>query len=180
MRSNRVPKPTTIKYITREQYQILFDGCICRCHQLILAFMFEGGFTVGNILNFRLDEINITNNQICFIPRENIKNDDREKRGTGYVAFLPSHVMKLYSSYLLDERVGYDTEYVFVNPQGPQEGKPMKYRAVQKLLTRLSSETGIWVTTRMFRRGFTVECMQSGIDIQALAQMLQLPNEDEL
>jgi integrase/recombinase XerD len=156
------------KYITRVQCEKLKNECAFIRDKLILAFMFEGGLRLGEVIGLHRTDIAIWDNKLRITPRENLENGARVKWQSEGDVYLPPYVMKLYLTYLEKERKNCASEFVFVNLHGKNIGSPMKHSTVQKKFIQIGRKTGIPVHPHMLRHGFATECYRDGLDWRKL------------
>ncbi len=78
----------------------------------------------------------------------------------------------LYSDYVHTEYGDLDSDCVFVNLFAEPQGRPLRYDAVAKLVTRLRSATGIAFTPHTFRHTRATELIRAGVPIEIVSKML--------
>ena len=159
-----------LKYITRDQYYELMRLCRNRRDKLLLAILFEGGLRLGEALGMHIEDLcSLEDGVARIVQRENNENGARVKRSAEGIIKLPDYVVDLAVSYLVNDLMEYDTDFVFINYQGVNTGKAMSFSAAEKLFDRLSNRAGFEVHPHMLRHGFATEKLQYGwelIDIQ--------------
>lgn len=158
-----------IKYITQEQFGVIINLCNTRRDKLIVGLMYECGLRLGEVLGLHIEDYEMQDHLIRIVPRDNNDNMARVKNGNGGIAYIPKYLEKILYDYIVFDLDAYDTNYMFVNMQGENKGKPMKAITVQKLFERLSEKAGFHVTPHMCRHGFATERINAGwnaIDIK--------------
>lgn len=158
-----------IKFITRKEFKSLKENCNLIRDKLLISIMFEGGLRLGEVLGLQLTDIEIWNNKIKIIPRENLENGVRVKNNAKGSSFFPPYVMKLFADYLTEEYGDIDSNFVFVNLYGKNIGSALKPGTVEKLFERLSLKIDKKVTPHMCRHGHATELVEEGfkaIDIK--------------
>lgn len=158
-----------LEYLTREEYNLIFQLCNNTRDKIIVSLMFEGGLRLGEVLGMHIEDIDIWDNKILITPRENLENGARVKNQAKGTIFLPDYVMDLLSDYILNELDEYDTDFLLVNLRGKNKGKPMKHITVQKLFERFSKSLDRAIHPHMCRHGHATELLESGwklIDIK--------------
>jgi integrase len=82
-------------------------------------------------------------------------------------------LVRLYSRYLLfDEYGDIDSDYVFVNLFSPPIGRPLRYSAVQSLVERLRSRTGISFSLHLLRHSAASDMIRRGVPIEIVSKMM--------
>lgn len=158
-----------LEYLTREEYNLIFSICNNIRDKIIVSLMFEGGLRLGEVLGIHIEDIDIWDNKIHIVPRENLENGARVKNQSKGIIFLPDYVMDLLSEYILYELDEYDTDFLLVNLRGKNKGKPMKSITVQKLFNRFSKNLDRDIHPHMCRHGHATELLEAGwklIDIK--------------
>lgn len=158
-----------LEYLTREEYNLIFSLCNNARDKIILSLMFEGGLRLGEVLGMHIEDVDIWDNKISIVPRENLENGARVKNQAKGIIFLPDYVMDLLSDYILNELDEYDTDFLLVNLRGKNKGKPMKHITVQKLFERFSKSLDRSIHPHMCRHGHATELLEAGwklIDIK--------------
>ena len=161
------------EFVTREQYNQLVEKCKFRRDKILLAVMFEGGLRVGEALGIHIEDIEIWNNRINIVARENLENDARVKNHAEGHILMPDYVMDLIQDYILEDLDKYDTNYLFVNLQGIHKGRALDVGTVEKLFIRLSKSTGIPVHPHMLRHGRGTELHETGWSETAIQEDLR-------
>lgn len=153
-----------IEYITREQYDAIIDHCYTFRDKAIISIMFEAGLRIGEVLGLYIEDIEVFNNKIKIVPRENHENNISVKNKAGGEIYVHSYVMKYISEYIVNELGDTDTNYLFVNLKGKNKGKPIKSITIQKLFERISADIGIKITPHLLRHGHGTELAEAGWD----------------
>lgn len=158
-----------IKFINREEFEKLKSNCNLIRDKLLISIMFEGGLRLGEVLGLHLKDIDIWDNKIKIVPRENLENNARVKNNAKGHIFFPPYVMNLFSNYIVEEFEQADSNFVFINLYGKNKGAALKPGTVQKLFDRLSEKIGKKVTAHMCRHGHATELLEQdfkAIDIK--------------
>lgn len=160
-----------IKALKRSQYVELIKLCECRRDKLLVAFMFEGGMRLSEVLGFHIKDLTQLEDGIVYIvPRENNENGARVKQYAGGVIKLPDYVVDILVDYISEDIGEIDTDYLFLTQKGKNKGKALKAYAVEKLFQKFSKKLGYKVHPHMLRHGFATEKLEAGwsmTDIQA-------------
>ena len=135
--------------------------------------MFEGGLRVGEALSIHIEDIEVWDNKINIIARNNLENDARVKnQAEGYI-LLPDYVIDYLQDYILEDLDLYDTNFLFVNLNGKNKGKAIKYQTVEKLFRRLSKKVGFKVTPHMLRHGRGTELYEMSWNVTDIQKDLR-------
>jgi len=154
-----------IKFINRGEFESLKSNCILIRDKLLLSAMFEGGLRLGEALGLHIEDIEVWDNKINIVPRDDLENGVRVKnQAKGYV-YVPPYFMKLFSDYVIEEYGNTDSNYVFINLRGKTKGEPLKPITVHKLFDRLGKKIGKKVSPHMCRHGHATELSESGWSI---------------
>lgn len=162
-----------VEYITRVDYNAILKLCYTTRDKLIVAFMFEGGLRLGEVLGMHLEDIDIWENKINIVSRINLENKVSVKNNSEGYVFLPNYVIDLLSDYILNELDEYDTNFLFVNLKGKNKGKPMKPITTQKLFKRFSKQLGKSINPHMCRHGYATERLEAGFQLIDIKEELR-------
>jgi integrase/recombinase XerD len=129
---------------------------------------------IGEVLGLRHEDIRSQGvNEIHVIPRADNINHSNAKSGVPRVLHVSKELLKLYSSYLIEEYPDdIDCDYVFVNCWDGEIGKPMQYGTVEGLFNRLEKKTGIKVNPHLLRHTHATELIRAGWDMAHVQQRL--------
>ncbi len=167
----RVPRrlPATLTF---EEVALLLAACTRLRDRFLVALLAETGIRVGQALGLRHSDFVSRRCELRIVPREDNANGARAK--TRAVATVPvsAPLVRLYSEYMHTEYGDLDSDYVFVNLFAPPFGRPMRYDAVAKLVSRLRSRTGIEFTPHVLRHTRATELIRAGVPIEIVSTML--------
>lgn len=150
-----------VKYITRNQYNLLLDACRTLRDRLIVSFLFEGGMRAGEVAGLHLSDLQeIEKGIIAITPRYDNINNARVKQNAGGKIKLPEYVINMLVQYLCD--LDLSSEYLFTKTTGLNKGMPITTKSISRLFEDLSRRTGIRVHPHMCRHGFAIEKLESG------------------
>lgn len=170
---HRKTEKKEVQAITREQYNQLIEHCYTIRDKALIAILFEGGLRLSEALGLFIEDIEVFNNKIKVQPRENLENGATVKNMAAGELYVPPYVMKYITDYIVEELVDLDTNFLFVNLQGKNKGKPMQPITVQKLFKRLSKKVGFYVHPHMCRHGHGTELIESGWDLVEVKERLR-------
>lgn len=165
-----------LEYLTRYEYDLIFNLCNNTRDKVIVSLMFEGGLRLGEVLGIHIEDIDIWDNKITIVPRENLENGARVKNQAKEIVFLPDYVMDLLSDYILNELDKYDTDFLLINLNGKNKGIPMKAITVQKLFERFSKNLNRNIHPHMCRHGHATELLEAGWELIDIKERLRHKN----
>lgn len=170
---HRKTEEKEVESITREQYNQLLEHCNSLRDKALIAVLFEAGLRLSEALGLFIEDIEPFNNKIKIQPRENLENGASVKNKAKGELYVPPYVMKYITDYIVEELVDLDTNFLFVNLEGKNKGKPMKPITIQKLFTRLSKKVGFYVHPHMCRHGHATELIETGWDLVEVKDRLR-------
>lgn len=171
----KVKEPKTFPgCLTPEQVKQLIDACKRIRDKFLICLLYETGMRIGEVLGMRHEDIYSQGvNEIHVIPRDDNVNNSRVKGGIKRVIHVSKDLMKLFSSYLIEEYPeDIDCDYVFVNCWNGEIGKPMNYNAVNGIFKRLAKKTGIETSPHLFRHTHATELIRAGWDLAHVQKRL--------
>lgn len=173
-------KPVTnppVEAITRQQYNTLFSLCRNTRDRLLLALLFEGGLRLNEALGLHIsDLIDIEDNIIHIVARENNENGARVKRHAEGTIYLPEYAVDLLLEYLNNDLIDYNTDFLFINLYSGTKGYPMDGNTVEQWFYRLEKKAGFHVTPHMLRHGFAQEKLEKGWSLEQVQAYLRHKN----
>jgi integrase/recombinase XerD len=171
----KIKEPKTFPgCLTREQVEHLIEGCHRLRDKFLICLMYETGMRIGEALGMRHEDIRSQGkNEIHVIPRSDNVNSSRAKSGAQRVLHVSKELLKLYSSYLIEEYPeDIDCDYVFVNCWDGKIGQPMQYSSAIGLFRRLKKKTGIEVNPHLLRHTHATEMIRKGIGMEMVQKRL--------
>ncbi|MHB8340274.1 MAG: tyrosine-type recombinase/integrase [Mycobacteriales bacterium] len=137
--------------LTDEQIAAILDACTRLRDRFLFALLAETGMRVGQALGLRHADVVSRERQVRIVPRADNVNRARAKvRGT-HVIPVSAGLVRLYSDYMHVEYGELGSDYVFVNLWGEPRGRPLGYPAVDGMVGRLRTRSGIYFTPHMLR-----------------------------
>lgn len=162
----------SIKYITREQYQLLLTACITLRDKIIVALLFEGGLRRGEVCGIHIDDLaELDHGIIKIVPRDDNKNHARVKNLAAGEIRIPNYVVNMITDYLTTRKG--QSDYLFTVTKGATTGEPITTKTVTNLFIFLTHRTGIKVHPHMLRHGFAVEKLSSGWELFEIQSYLR-------
>jgi len=151
---------------------VILAACTHLRDRFLFALLAETGIRVGQALGLRHRDFVSRRRELLIVPRDDNANGARAK--TREVATLPvsAALVRLYSDYMHTEYGDLYSDYVFVNLFASPRGRPLRYDAVAKLVTRLRLATGVEFTAHMFRHTRATELIRAGVPIEIVSKML--------
>jgi integrase/recombinase XerD len=171
----KIKEPKTFPgCLTTEQVKALIAGCNRIRDKFLICLMYETGMRIGEILGLRHEDIHSQGvNEIRVVPRADNVNSSRAKAGLQRVIHVSKELLKLYSSYLIEEYPeDIDCDYVFVNCWDGEIGQPMRYSSVEGLFKRLEKKTGIKANPHLIRHTHATELIRAGWDMAHVQKRL--------
>jgi integrase/recombinase XerD len=171
----RIREPKTFPgCLSAEQVKELLSGCHRIRDKFLICLLYETGMRIGEVLGLRHEDIRSQGvNEIHVIPRADNINSSSAKSGVPRVLHVSKELLKLYSSYLIEEYPDdIDCDYVFVNCWDGEIGKPMRYGSVEGLFKRLEKKTGIKVNPHLLRHTHATELIRAGWDMAHVQKRL--------
>lgn len=160
-----------IKYITREQYEILLKACRTLRDKIILAMLYEAGMRSGEVCGLHIGDLfDIDHGIVHIVARECNENNARVKNYANGSVLLPSYVTDMIIDYITN-RTG-KSDYLFLT----KDGNPITTKNVAKIFTLLENRTGIHAHAHMLRHGFAVEKIEEGWELYQVQSYLRHSN----
>lgn len=163
----RLPRTLTVEEVT-----LILAVCTRLRDRFLFALLAETGIRIGQALGLRHSDFVSRRCELMIVPRDDNANGARAK--TRVVTTVPVSVplVRLYSDYMHTEYGDLDSDYVFVNLFADPVGRPLRYDAVVKLVTRLRARTGIEFSPHVLRHTRATELIRAGVPIEIVSRML--------
>lgn len=167
----RVPRrlPTTLSV---EDVALVLNACERRRDRFLFALLAETGMRIGQALGLRHEDFVSRQRRVMIVPRADNANGARAKCVSAVAVPVSAPLVRLYSDYMHAEYRDLDSDYVFVNLWSAPVGRPLRYQAVAKLVSRLSARTGIEFTPHMLRHSRATELIRGSVPIDVVSKML--------
>jgi integrase/recombinase XerD len=153
-----------------EQVAAVIDACGRLRDRLLLTVLAEAGLRIGEALGLRHEDFDAAASLVSVVPRVNA-NGARAKSGRRQVP-VPARVIRLYSDYLHAEYGDLDCDYVFVSLWSGTPGRPLAYRSVYDLITRLREQTGVEFGPHTFRHTYATGLLRRGVPVEVVQRLL--------
>lgn len=172
----RVPKKR-IKYVTREQYNLLRSLANNQRDRIIIGLLFEGGMRVSEVIGLNIVDLkDIRNNKIFIRLREDPENPDAfVKYGSEGSIFISDTLRDEIIDYLQNVLCNIKTDYVIINLYSKiNRYKPMRRDTIEDIISRLGKKAGIDdLHPHMFRPGIAVDMLEKGCDMVQIKDKLR-------
>lgn len=158
--------------LTDQQVLTLVEACDHLRDRFLLVLLAETGMRVGQALGLRHADFVSHRRELRIVPRRDNANGARAKtRGTHTIP-ISAGLVRLYSAYMFEEFGECESDYVFVNLFAEPYGRPLRYQAVNQLVRRLRSGTGIEFTLHMLRHSRATDLLRRGVGVDVVARLL--------
>jgi integrase len=164
---------TLPKILNQEQVLCAINACNSLRDKFLISLLYESGLRIGQALGLHHSDIRSWDNEITIQPRLNNENGARSKSISPYVIHITSQLMALYSRYLLEEVDENNSDFVFIQTSKYHAtGKPLNYRAIRDLFSRLSHKVGFYIRPHMLRHTHATELLRNGWDCSYVQKRL--------
>lgn len=169
----RLKVPTKVPpTLSDEQVMLILAACAHRRDRFLFALMAETAMRVGQALGLRHADFVSRDRTVRIVPRSDNANGARAKCRQGIEIPISAALARLYSEYMHVEYGSLDSDYVFVNLWGKPYGGPLTYRAVDGMVARLRTRTGIFFSPHMLRHTRASDLIRSGVAIEVVSKLL--------
>lgn len=155
-----------------EEVTVILAACSRLRDRFLFALLAETGIRVGQALGLRHSDLVSHRRELKIVPRDDNANGARAKTRTVAAVPVSTALVRLYSDYMHTEYGDLDSDYVFVNLFSEPFGRPLRYDAVAKLVTRLRTRTGIEFTPHVLRHTRATDLIRAGVPIEIVSAML--------
>jgi integrase len=158
--------------LTDQQVLTLVEACEHLRDRFLLVLLAETGMRVGQALGLRHEDFVSHRRELRIVPRRDNANGARTKTLDTHTIPISAGVVRLYSAYMFEEYGECESDYVFVNLFAEPYGRPLRYQAVNQLVRRLRSRTGIEFTLHMLRHSRATDLLRCGVGVDVVARLL--------
>jgi integrase len=154
------------------QVTAILAACDRLRDRFLLALLAETGMRIGQALGLRHEDFVSRERRVSIVPRDDNVNGARAKCRAQVDLPVSVPLVRLYSEYMHAEYGMLDSDYVFVNLWAEPVGRPMRYDAVAKLVSRLRARTGIEFSPHTLRHSRATELVRAGTPIEVVSKLL--------
>ena len=158
--------------LTEEQVLTLVEACEHLRDRFLLVLLAETGMRVGQALGLRHEDFVSHRRELRIVPRRDNANGARAKTLQVHTIPISAGLVRLYSAYMFEEYGDCDSDYLFVNLFAEPYGRPLRYQAVNQLVRRLRSRTGVEFTLHMLRHTRATDLLRRGVGVDVVARLL--------
>jgi integrase/recombinase XerD len=158
--------------LTKDEVFKLIDGCNNLRDKFLICLLYETGMRIGEALGLRHEDIHSKGvNEIHVVNRDDNINRARAKTGDR-VIHVSKELMRMYSTYLINEYPEVNSDYVFVNCWQKPLGEPISKSNVDNLFTRLALKTGVKAYPHLLRHTHATELIRASWDMAHVQKRL--------
>lgn len=151
--------PAPLEYITREEFQRVYNACSCKRDKIICGLLFDGALRVSEVVGLHIEDLKeLSDGCVNIVKREDPDNPDAAvKYDSAYPVYIPPYLVAELISYL-NSISKIDTDYLVFNMYGDTKYQAMSTDNIRKILKRLGKKVGISnLHPHAFRHGCAVE-----------------------
>ncbi len=158
--------------LTDAQVIALLEACGHLRDRFLLALLAETGMRIGQALGLRHADVVSREKVIRIVARADNANGARAKTRGMHQVPVSAALIRLYSEYMHVEYGPLDSDYVFVNLFAEPLGAPLRYQAVQALVSKLRQRTGIEFSCHALRHSHATDLIRRGVPIEVVSKRL--------
>jgi len=172
-RAVRLPEQERLpRTLSLEQVAAVID-CQKRLRdRFLFALLASTGMRVGQALGLRHEDIVSWERRIEIVPRPDSPARARSKGGVRGSVPVPGELIRLWSDYMHEEYGELDSDFVFINLWEGEIGRPLSYKAVEKLIERTRRRVGFHFTAHQFRHTFATLAFRDGVALEVIGAVL--------
>jgi len=169
----RVRQPRRlVRTLGADQIAALAEACDHLRDRFLIVLLASTGLRIGQALGLRHSDFVSHKMELHIVPRTDNANGARAKTLEPATIPISAGLVRLYSAYMFDEYGELDSDYVFVNLFAEPYGEPLRYQAVNQMVRRLRTRTGIDFTLHMLRHSHATDLLRQGVGVDFVAKLL--------
>ena len=151
-------------------------ACLTHRDRLLISLMADRGMRVGAILGLRHSDWDPRKAVVSIVPRLDNANGALAKTDRVWHLPLRQDMLDLHATYLYDEYLNIDSDYLFVNLKGRHRAEPMSAGGVRSLIGGLVKRTRVSFHPHLLRHTFATEAIARGVPLGVVQAMLMHVN----
>ncbi len=172
----QVRRKVSEKRLVPEQVLELVKACQLLRDAFLVVLLYNTGMRIGEALGLRHADIDLAQQTIWVVPRDDNENGARAK--SGRLRAIPTHdyVLSMYEDYITSaeylDAFESGTQYVFCNVQQGRIGRALTLSYAEKLCLYLTERSGVTFNWHMFRHTHASEAIAQGYSLLEVADRL--------
>jgi len=176
-----LPRPVVVRppgrthspeVLSSDEVQAIKAACLTYRDQLLISLMADRGMRVGAALGLRHSDWDSRKAVVSIVPRLDNANGALAKTDRVWHLPLRQDVLDLHASYLYDEYLNIDSDYLFVNLKGRHRAEPMSAGGVRAVIQGLIKRSGVSFHPHLLRHTFATEAIARGVPLGVVQAML--------
>lgn len=171
----RGPKAKPPRIVNFEaDFERLIHAASTARDRLLLSAMFDGGLRIAQCLGLLHEDLNVARKRVQIIRRTANANGALSKQRNNFTIDVPKRFFDYYAESLVDEQLalGIDSDYVFVNLQLQNRGRPMRYANAIQVIHGIGDRAGVPLTPHALRHTHGTALAKDGWSAPQIAKRL--------
>ena len=142
--------------------------------RLLLSGMFDGGLRISQCLGILHEDLDVARKRLRIVRRTSNVNGALSKQRAEFTVDVRNRFFDYYAQSLVEEQLalGIDSDYVFVNLQPQNRGRPMHYANAVQVVAGIGKRAGIPLTPHMLRHTHGTALAREGWSAPQIAKRL--------
>jgi integrase/recombinase XerD len=172
VRGAKTPSPLVIQF--ESDYIALCAAARTARDRTLLSAMYDGGLRISQALGLRHGDLDIARKRISVERRLDNANGALSKQQSTFWLPMPERFFEFYAASLVDEQLakGIDSDYVFVNLQTRDVGRPMSYSNAYQVVSAIGRRAGVSLTPHTLRHTHGTALARAGWSAPQIAKRL--------
>lgn len=169
------PKAKPPKIVNFEaDFQRLVQSANTARDRLLISGLFDGGLRISQCLGVHHEDLDIGRKRVRIIRRTENANGALSKQRNAFEVDMPKRFFDYYAEALVDEQLalGIDSDFVFVNLQLQNRGRPMNYANAVQIVGAIGKRAGVPLTPHMLRHTHGTALAKEGWSAPQIAKRL--------